>query len=206
VALAANRTGPSNLLTCAIRPAGIFGEGDTMVLKQMIRLHREGRTNVQVGDNNNIFDFTYVGNVAHAHLLAARALLATHASPTIPLDTERVDGEAFIVNNDEPVYFWDFARCIWRYAGSDKGTDHVWVLARTPGMVVGFLAEVAAAIARKKPGLTRGRIQYSCMTRYYNIDKIKTRLGYRPQCSMEEGIKRGVAWFKEKDAAGEMVW
>ena len=31
------------------------------------------------------------------------------------------------------------------------------------------------------------------MTRYYNIDKAKRRLGYKPIVGLEDGVRRGVA-------------
>jgi len=198
IVLKANRTGSHNLLTAAIRPAGIFGEGDTMTLRHMIQVYIDGRTNVQVGDNNNLFDFTYVVNVAHAHLLAALRLLATHRLiPTIPLDTERVDGEAFIITNDSPVYFWDFARAIWKAAGNDKGLEGVWKLPTDVGIFLGLLSEIAFGIIGKPPTFNRQRIIYSSMTRYYNISKAKQRLAYRPIVPLGEGIERGVKWCLE---------
>ena len=200
IVLKSNRADGFKLLTCAIRPAGIFGEGDGMVTKNMINIYRQGRTGIQVGDNENIFDFTYVGNVAHAHLLAARALLLSAASATVPLDHERVDGEAFFVTNDAPVYFWDFARAIWRAAGSDKGVDGVWTLSRDVGWALGALSEGFFAVIRRPPTFTRQRIVYSTMTRYYNIGKAKRVLGYTPRWSMQEGINRGVKWFLAQEA------
>jgi len=202
IVLKANRAPEApKLLTCAIRPSGIMGEGDTMVLYHMINIYRQGRTNVQVGNNNNMFDFTYVENVAHAHLLAARALLATAALGTTPLDHERVDGEAFIITNDSPVYFWDFCRAVWAAAGSPLGTDHVWNLPRDVGMVLGYLSEWFFWAIRKPPTFNRQRIIYSCMTRYYDISKAKKRLGYKPLVSLEEGVKRSVKWTLEQEAA-----
>ncbi|GJC92274.1 3-beta hydroxysteroid dehydrogenase/isomerase [Colletotrichum higginsianum] len=185
-------------------PAGIFGEGDTMVTHQMVKIYREGKTGIQLGSNENLFDFTYVGNVAHAHLLAARLLLATAASSTAPLDHEKVDGEAFLVTNDSPIYFWDFARAIWRAAGSDKGTSHVWAIPREIGLVLGFCSEVFFTIIGKPPIFNRQRNIYSCMTRYYNIGKAKRLLGYRPIVGLDEGIKRGVQWFLDQENAGKV--
>ncbi|KAK4461055.1 sterol-4-alpha-carboxylate 3-dehydrogenase, decarboxylating [Cladorrhinum samala] len=203
--LAANRAPEApKLLTCAIRPSGIMGEGDTMVLYHIINIYRQGRTGVQVGDNNNLFDFTYVENVAHGHLLAARALLLTHASSIIPIDTERVDGEAFLITNDQPVYFWDFTRAVWAAAGSPLGTSHVKVLPRGVGIALGFLSEVFFAIIRKPPTFNRQRIIYSCMTRYYDISKAKKRLGYRPLVSLDEGVRRSVKWTLEQEKKGEV--
>lgn len=170
-----------------------------MLLFNLIRIYQQGRTGVQIGDNNNLFDFTYAENVAHAHLLAARALLQTAAATTAPLDHERVDGEAFFVTNDSPVYFWDFCRAVWAAAGSDKGTGHVWTLPSGLGLVLGLLSEVFFAVIRKPPTFNRQRIIYSSMTRYYDISKAKKRLGYRPLVSLEDGIKKSVRWFMEQE-------
>ncbi|XXG94638.1 hypothetical protein Hte_000895 [Hypoxylon texense] len=197
--LAANRTEGSDLLTTAIRPSGIFGEGDMQLVYHAVNIYREGKDKVQVGANANMFDFTYVENVAHAHLLAARALLVTHASATAPLDHEKVDGEAFIITNESPVYFWDLMRAIWREAGSQKGTDHVWVMSRDMGLLLGFLSEVVFTVLRKTPTFNRQRIVYSTMTRYYDITKAKRRLGYKPLVSLSDGVKRTVQWTLEQE-------
>ncbi|KAI2629754.1 sterol-4-alpha-carboxylate 3-dehydrogenase [Hypoxylon sp. NC1633] len=203
--LEANRTEGTDLLTVAIRPSGIFGEGDIQLVYHTINLLHEGRDNIQVGRNENLFDFTYVENVAHAHLLAARALLVTHTSTTAPLDHEKVDGEAFIITNDSPIYFWDLMRAIWREAGSNKGADHVWLLSRDLGLLLGFMSEVVFSILKKTPSLTRQRIVYSSMTRYYDISKAKRRLGYRPLVSLSEGVKRTVKWTLDQEKKGAVA-
>ena len=164
-----------------------------------VQVYREGKDGVQVGPNTNLFDFTYVENVAHAHLLAARALLVTHAAGTEPLDYERVDGEAFIVTNDEPVYFWDMMRAIWHAAGSRKAPGDWWVLPRDLGIALGLLSEVVFGILRKTPTFNRQRIIYSCMTRYYDISKAKRRLGYRPLIGLAEAVRRTVRWTLEQE-------
>lgn len=204
IVLKANRSDSSKFLTTAIRPAGIVGEGDTMALHHIINAYQTGKSGVQLGDNNNLFDFTYVQNVAHAHLLAARALLLTHAAATQPLDHEKVDGEAFFITNDSPTYFWDFCRVIWNAAGSPHGKDHVWVIPRGLGIVLGFLSEVFFGIIGKPPTFNRQRCVYSCMTRYFCIDKAKSRLGYKPIISLEEGLRRSVKWTLEQQAAGNI--
>lgn len=199
--LEANRAQDSDLLTTAIRPSGIFGEGDVQLVYHAIGVYRSGNDKVQVGLNTNMFDFTYVENVAHAHLLAARALLVTHASKTAPLDHEKVDGEAFLVSNGSPVYFWDMMRSIWREAGSPRGTDHAWVMSRDVGLVLGYLSECFAGLLGRQPTLTRQRIIYSTMTRYYDISKARRRLGYEPLVSLDEGVKRTVKWTLEQEKA-----
>ena len=78
------------------------------MMEKMISVARSGRANVQMGDGTNLYDFVYVGNVADAHILAAKALLRVHEGT--PREDERVDGEAFHLTNDEPWLFWDFTR------------------------------------------------------------------------------------------------
>ncbi|PHH69314.1 hypothetical protein CDD80_6832 [Ophiocordyceps camponoti-rufipedis] len=206
IVLAANRQAPSpTLLTTSLRPAGIFGEGDVQLLAGLLRVLRNGKTNIQLGDNTNIFDFTYVGNVAHAHLLAAHALLVTASSSMAPLDHEKVDGEAFFITNDSPCYFWDFARAVWRAAGLDAGKESVWVLPRSLGVTLGSLSEVFSSLVGRPPTFTRQRAVISTMTRYYNITKAKTVLRYEPIWSLPEGVARGVAWFLEQDKMAQPV-
>ncbi|RDA93087.1 hypothetical protein CP533_4062 [Ophiocordyceps camponoti-saundersi (nom. inval.)] len=189
------------LLTTAIRPAGIFGEGDVQLLPGLLRAYRDGKTNVQIGDNKNIFDFTYVGNVAHAHLLASHALLLSSSASTQPLDHEKVDGEVFFITNDSPCYFWDFARAVWRAAGNDRGTDAVWVLPSGLGVFIGVVAETFCRLLGLPPFLTRQRAVISTLTRYYNISKAKSVLRYEPLWSLSEGIARSLNWFREHDAS-----
>ncbi|KAK5127056.1 hypothetical protein LTR85_008415 [Meristemomyces frigidus] len=196
--LASNRA-PShpNFLTAAIRPSGMFGEGDVQLLPPGLSAYYRGQTKIQIGDNENLFDFTEITNVAHAHHLALAALLATHdreaSGLARPLDHEKVDGEAFFITNDSPVYFFDFARMVWAAAGDQTQPNQVWALSKDIGLLIATLMEWIFWIFRLgKPNLTRQQVKYTCMTRYYNIDKAKKRLGYRPVVGLDEGIRRGV--------------
>ncbi|KAI0050420.1 C-3 sterol dehydrogenase [Auriscalpium vulgare] len=82
VVLAANDV--DGLLTVALRPAGIFGPGDRQAVEGIAKVLKEGKAHFQIGDNTNLFDWTYVGNVAYAHLLAADKLVP----PTEKSDAE----------------------------------------------------------------------------------------------------------------------
>ncbi|RAH75436.1 C-3 sterol dehydrogenase/C-4 decarboxylase family protein [Aspergillus aculeatinus CBS 121060] len=202
--LSQNQRRASNpFLTCAIRPSGIFGVGDLVVLPGILDAYFRGQTRWQIGDNQNRFDFTENTNVAHAHYLAAAALLAQLSkSPDSPDedrddddddDTTKVDGEAFFISNDEPRCFWDFTRLVWRFAGDTTRREQVWVIPRPWAFrLAGFLEWVFWALGLGQPPLTRTKVRLSCMTRYFCIDKAKTRLGYRPVVGLEEGLQRAV--------------
>ncbi|KAL9636051.1 MAG: hypothetical protein Q9164_003075 [Protoblastenia rupestris] len=202
--LAANRANGSNMLTCALRPAGIFGEGDMQIAANMLKAYEKGQTKFQLGGNENLFDFTYVGNVAHAHILATLALIQTHELDTEPLDHEKVDGEAFLITNGQPVYFWDFARMIWSAAGDTTEPKQIWQIEVGTGLFIASVIEWLFWLAGGwTPNLTRQKVKYSSMTRYYSIEKARARLGYTPQWGMEEAVGRTVGWFKEKEGKGE---
>ncbi|MCJ1298394.1 erg26, C-3 sterol dehydrogenase [Hypocenomyce scalaris] len=198
IVLDANRK-YGKMLTVSIRPAGIFGEGDVQMIPRMLKAYEQGQTKFQLGGNANLFDLTYVGNVAHAHILAALALMKTYNLSTTPLDYERVDGEAFFITNDSPVYFWDFPRMVWKAVGDKTEPKDVWTIQKDTGLMIATLVEWAFWLAGgRTPNLTRKAVNFSSMTRYYNIDKAKKRLGYKPLVGMEEGVERATAWFREQ--------
>jgi sterol-4alpha-carboxylate 3-dehydrogenase (decarboxylating) len=162
----------------------------------MVTAYRKGQTKFQIGDNNNLFDFTYVGNIAHGHVLALMALLHTHKLlPTVPLDSERVDGEAFFITNGEPVPFWDFARAVWHEAGDRLPLSKVWHLSADTAWTIGTILEWAFWVMGKTPNLTRAQVRYSSMSKYHSINKARTRLGYEPIVGLGEGIRRGVQYI-----------
>lgn len=62
----------------------------------LYQVYERGQTHYQIGDNTNLFDWTYVGNVARAHLLAADKLETPPPAPplseleTLPPTAEHV--------------------------------------------------------------------------------------------------------------------
>ncbi|KAH1241402.1 3beta-hydroxysteroid-dehydrogenase/decarboxylase isoform 2 [Glycine max] len=75
-ALVIKANGTNGLLTCCIRPSSIFGPGDRLLVPSLVDAARKGKSKFIIGDGNNVYDFTYVENVAHAHICADRALVS----------------------------------------------------------------------------------------------------------------------------------
>ncbi len=67
------------LATCALRPSGLFGKGDTTFWPTVVAKANQGKMKYIIGNGKNLVEFTYVGNVAHAHLLVRAAELAAFA-------------------------------------------------------------------------------------------------------------------------------
>ncbi|KAL8967468.1 MAG: hypothetical protein Q9197_005415 [Variospora fuerteventurae] len=184
------------LLTACLRPAGIFGEGDTSTLQKMIENAQAGKNKFQVGSGENLFDWAYVANAASAHLLASEALLTAAASG--PTSGPQVAGEAFFITNGDPMPFWDFVRAIGEAAGYPVKKENVWVIPKSIGLAMALNAEWFVwllSFGRQSATMNRAGIRFSCLTRTYSIEKARTRFGYDPKVDMKEGIRRGVDWW-----------
>lgn len=153
---------------------------------------RNGQARFQLGDNSNLFDFTYITNAADAHILAAQALLGDKS--------DKVQGEPFFVSNDEPIYFWDFARAVWAHAGYYCLAP--WKIPKELSLVLASLAEWYSRLMGREPGFTKARVMYACVSRYYSIERAKTLLGYEPAVSLADGIRDTLAWL---DSVGALA-
>ncbi|KKZ66209.1 hypothetical protein EMCG_08097 [[Emmonsia] crescens] len=170
--LAANRQ--HGYKTVALRGCVLFGEGD-------------------VGYNQNLCGYTYLGNAADAHILAAKALL----DPSTPQD-EPVDGEVFTITNDEPWPFWDFAHAVSAAAGYP--VTNPWVVPPSVFYAIAVSVEWSVwltSFGARSSQLNRKMVRFFTMTRTFDISKAKKRLGYRPEVNMKDAVNRSVAAFLE---------
>jgi len=208
-------------LTTALRPSGIFGERDVQLIPNYLKVARDGRTGFQLGSNTNLFDFTYVGNIAHAHILAAAKLLELvkqyeSSPPPSPAETAgkegtvadiSVDGEQFIITNQSPIPFWDFARRVWvLYTEQSplqpppaKGLNY-WAIPEEIAIFLGtIIATIYSLFKLGQPRLSPTVVRVSVLPRYYRTTKARTVLGYTPIYSLSEGVERSVKWFCEQE-------
>ncbi|KAJ7760667.1 3-beta hydroxysteroid dehydrogenase/isomerase family-domain-containing protein [Mycena maculata] len=194
--LAANEA--VGLKTACIRPTGIFGPGDQEMIVGAYDAWKRGMTHVQLGNNKNLFDRTYVGNVAHAILLTADKL-----------DDPAVAGQTFFITNDDPRPFWDFMRSLW--AGFDAtfpdrprpAAKKPLVIPRALALLVAYVMSFVAWLrGDKAQPFTPYAVTFATATLYFNSAKAKRALGYEPQVGVDEGIRRTMEWIKAEYEAG----
>lgn len=185
---------PKGLRTTCLRLVAVYGERDNQVIPGGLGALREGRQRFQIGDNSNLTDWVSVGNVATAHLLAAKALLADVEGRTAP----KVAGEAFFISDGASLPFWDFQRKVWAAAGDRTPATEVRVV---PARLVLALASIVDwmywifTFGQMRPKIfTRHVIEFACLTRTYSIEKARERLGYVPARDMDKTIQEGVGW------------
>lgn len=181
----------NTLLTVALRPAGIFGPGDRQMIPELRKIPYRGQNKFQIGSNLNLFDVTYVGNVAYSHALATAKLFDT-SSPDI---IEKVNGQAFFITNDSPIYFWALGRAVWKADGFVDPPSVI--LPRSVAIAIGYVSEFVSKLTGKAPGLTPFRVRTVCADKYYNINKAKEILGYRPQTNLQQAITLTLQWLDE---------
>uniref|UniRef100_A0A1D1YUE0 3beta-hydroxysteroid-dehydrogenase/decarboxylase isoform 3 n=1 Tax=Anthurium amnicola TaxID=1678845 RepID=A0A1D1YUE0_9ARAE len=70
--LSANAT--DSLSTCALRSSNPFGPGDSHFVPCIVDEAKSGWAQFIIGSDKNMCDYTYVENIAHAHLCAENAL------------------------------------------------------------------------------------------------------------------------------------
>lgn len=187
LALAADT--PGGLRVCALRPHLIFGPEDTNLVPRLVARARAGRL-VRVGPGRNRADVTYVENVARAHLRAAESLARGGAAC----------GRAYFITNGEPVAVWPFIDRILAGVGLPP------VRRALPAPVaygLGACLEAAYALAGAtgEPPMTRFLARQLSTTHTYSIAAARRDLGYEPRVSVEEGIARTCAWFRENGPA-----
>lgn len=163
--------------TCALRPSVICGPGDTQLVPTIHACIAKGETPFIIGEATNLYDFTYVSNVADAHVLAAENLLTTATAA----------GEAFLITNGEPVPFRDFCLAVWAHFGHVPKFQVT--IPVSVASVVGFIAEWATWMLGTQATLSRGSVRDYTQTAYANIGKARKILGYEPRVSLDEGLK-----------------
>ncbi|KAL6766654.1 hypothetical protein ACKKBG_A36860 [Auxenochlorella protothecoides x Auxenochlorella symbiontica] len=187
--LAAN--GRGGLRTLALRPSGIFGEHDTLLVPSVVSNAARGKLKYIIGSGRNCMDWTYAGNVAQAHLDAAAALGAARR-------VGRVAGRAFFVTNDDPRPFWGFMGDLCEGLGYPRPS------VRLPFHLVYFIAllmqyvilPLLAPFKRIDSDFTPFRIKLASVDRTFSCEAAKRELGYRPAVSLDEGLRRTLASFQ----------
>ncbi|KAF7330213.1 NAD(P)-binding protein [Mycena venus] len=180
----------NGLRTVCIRPSGIFGPLDEETIVGAYDGWKRGSTHIQLGDNKNLSDKTYVGNVAHAILLASDKL-------SDPAVSDQVAGQAFFITNNDPWPFWDFMRRLWvgfdaMFPDRPKPTPKkLMVIPRTLAMLMAYVFKFLAWLrGAKDPLLTPYTVTFATTSMYFSSAKARRLLGYEPQVSVEEGIER----------------
>jgi nucleoside-diphosphate-sugar epimerase len=163
-----------------IRPRGIFGEEDNAIFPRFIKAN--GRVGVPFIDGGKaVVDITYVGNVVDALVLCC--------------DTEKTsNGQVFNITNGEPQEIGIIIETLFGKLGQKLKRLNM------PYGIAYSLAAAAESISRitgKEPLFTRYSMGVLSKSETLDISKARAA-GYVPKVSIDEGLERVAAWWKQK--------
>lgn len=176
--LAANTEG-EGMQTCALRPSVIFGPGDENCIPTLYSCIAKGETKFVIGDAMaSLYDFTYVTNVADAHVFALRKLLGGESTAA---------GKSFFITNGSPIPFRTFCLAVW--AGFGHVPKYEIRIPLFLAFFVGWMMEAVTRIVGGTATLSRGAVRDLNTNAYCDLEKARDVLGYEPRVGMEEGIR-----------------
>ncbi len=173
--LSANQ--PRQLLTAALRPHLIWGDGDPHLLPRLMEKSRAGKLAI-VGRGDNKIDTVHVTNAAAAHRLALDRLLA---------GDQAVGGKAFFVTQGEPVGCWDWIGTLLDIANCPRPKRQIsFHAAWTVGAALEGIYRVLGRTS--EPPMTRFLAAQLAKDHYFDLSAARSLLGYRPETSTEAGL------------------
>nr|XP_042135524.1 3 beta-hydroxysteroid dehydrogenase/Delta 5-->4-isomerase type 1-like isoform X2 [Peromyscus maniculatus bairdii] len=193
VVLAANGCSLKNggiLHTCALRPMYIYGEKSPFIYVIMVRaLNNNGILDV-FGKFSSV-NPVYVGNVAWAHILAARALRDPKKSPSI-------QGQFYYISDDTPHQSYDDLNfAVSKDWGLHLGSS--WSLPLPLLYWLAFLLETVSFLLRPiynfRPPFNRHLVTLSNSVFTFSYKKAHRDLGYEPPVSWEEARQKTSQWI-----------
>lgn len=173
-----------DLRTCALRPHLIWGPGDTNLLPRIVARARARRLR-RIGEGVNRVSVCYVENGAAAHLAAC-----DHLS-----EGGSACGQAYFINEKEPVNCWDFIERLLETVGAPKIRGAV---SQKAAYGVGACLEALYTVfgITSEPPMTRFLALQLSTSHWFHIGKARRDLGWSPQISIEEGLRRTANSFR----------
>jgi len=178
-----SQNGVSGMLTCSIRPSGIWGRGDQTMFRKVFESVLAGHVKVLVGNKNVKLDNSYVHNLVHGFILAAQHLVDGGTAP----------GQAYFINDGEPINMFEFARPVMEACGEP------WPTFRVSGRLVWFAMTIWQFLHFRfglpKPLLEPLAVERLYLDNYFSIAKAERDLGYRPLYTTEQALEHCIPYY-----------
>ena len=183
------------MLTCSIRPSGIWGRGDQTMFRKLFESVLAGHVKVLVGSKNVKLDNSYVHNLIHGFILAAEHLVPGGSAP----------GQAYFINDGEPINMFEFSRPVVEACGHSCPRR-----SGCPGRLVHKVMSVWQWLHFRfglpQPLLEPLAVERIYLDNYFSIAKAERDLGYRPLFTTEAGDGRLPAVLHRPVRADEGGW
>ncbi len=163
-----------------IRPAMIYGPGDTRLLKLFKMIAR--KRFIMLGDGKTLAHFIYIDDLIRAFLLSA--------------ENSKAVGNVYIIAGEGPFTLNDLVRLIAESLNIKPPRLHFPV---GPFLALGLIFERIFIPLGIEPPIYRRRVDFFTKDRSFNTTKAQKELGFYPEVSMKTGIKRTIAWYRKNN-------
>jgi nucleoside-diphosphate-sugar epimerase len=170
-----------------IRPGTMFGPGDPINFGRMADKLVAGKA-VIIGSGRNALPLVYVTDAVQGMILAAT--------------TKAAVGQIYNIENDQPLTQTE----TWLAIAQDIGVAPPRL--RVPyqlAYAIAYAAELAVGFEnpKRQPLITRLGVRMFGGDNRHPIDKARRELGYEPQVSVRDGLRRAAAWYVEHRGASQ---
>lgn len=173
------------MLTCSIRPSGIWGRGDQTMFRRLFENVVAGRMKVLVGNKRARLDNSYVRNLIHGFILAGQHLVPGGTAP----------GQAYFINDDDPVNMFEFARPVLEACG--QRLPRRWVSGALVHKLMSGWQWLHFRIGLPEPPLEPGAVERLYLDNYFSVAKAKRDLGYQPLLTTEQATAECLPYYIE---------
>jgi 3beta-hydroxy-delta5-steroid dehydrogenase/steroid delta-isomerase len=180
-----SQNGVGGMLTCAIRPSGIWGRGDQTMFRKIFESMAAGHVKVLIGRKTAKLDNSYIENLIHGFILAAQHLVPGGTAP----------GQAYFINDGEPINMFEFARPVIEACGQR------WPRLRVSGTVVRSVMSLWQGLHFRfglpRPPLEPLAVERLFLDNYFSIAKAERDLAYRPLFTTEQAMQKCLPYYVE---------
>ena len=168
------------LETVIVRAPWFYGPGQPPRQTQFFTMIRKGAFPL-VGDGGNLRSMAYVDNLCQGLLLSERA--------------DGARGEAFWIADERPYSMNEILETVENVMERDFGIPVTRKRLRLPSIasdiarVADRMLQAVGLYEQKIHVLSEMNLTIAC-----SVDKARQQLGYRPTVSLEEGMRRSLAW------------
>jgi len=180
---------PGVLATCVLRPADIYGGGDPYHIGSLISMARKGFY-VRLGDGSAKSQHVYVGNMAWAHVLAGRSLLAGNPG---------IAGRVYFITDGPPANFFTFYDRFVEGCGYRIRPKNFHIprpVAYAMGLVSEWTAAAMRPLKRYTPKFSRFAVIYTCSDFTFTAARAKHDFGFEPKYAAEASFRLTVDHYR----------
>lgn len=161
-----------------VRPAAIYGPGDTRMLKMFKMIAK--RRWVFLGNGKAYLHMVYIDDLVDGFLLCG--------------EKEAAIGQVFIIGGEKYVSLNELSALI--AAEFNVLTPRIHIPYK-PVEITAVLTEKLWKLLKlkKQPPIYKRRVAFFKKSRAFSIEKAKTLLGYSPKIDLKTGIHRTAQWY-----------